>query len=72
MKEQYWIYVAQNGERYIQTHNKYLASGVLYLTDVPFYKITINDRLIYSFQYSEDLENTFQMFYNLRTKHKLR
>lgn len=68
MKEPYWIYEAKNGERYIQTNNKYLASGMFYLTDVPFYKITINDKIVYSFKYSDELKNTFDSCHKIKNK----
>lgn len=55
MKEQFHIYVARNGESYIQTGNFRLADAVAYLTGARYYKITVPTGTVYSFQYSEKL-----------------
>ena len=55
MKEQFNIYVARNGERYIQTGNYRLADAVAYLTGARYYKLAVPTGTIYSFQYSEKL-----------------
>ena len=55
MKEQFNIYIARNGEKYIQTGNFRLADAVAYLTGARYYKITVPTGTVYSFQYSEKL-----------------
>ena len=55
MKEQFYVYIARNGEKYIQTGNFRLADAVAYLTGARYYKITVPTGTVYSFQYSEKL-----------------
>ena len=56
MKNQYWIYTAKNGEKYIQTKSKYLAHALSYC-QFKFMVFKENDGAteIYSFAYSEGL-----------------
>ncbi|WVR22079.1 MAG: hypothetical protein [Malazfec virus 1] len=59
MKNDFNVYTARNGNKYIQTTNSYLAHGVRYLTGVQFYKIQIEGSTIHSFIYTEELLNLF-------------
>lgn len=54
-KKDYWIYTATNKSKYIQTHNSYLAHAIVYMVGVKFYKITIEGRVVHSFEYSDSL-----------------
>lgn len=66
MKEQFIIYTARNGERYIQTKNFRLADAVAYITGTTYYKITVNGKLVLSFQYSDELMNVVNNLDNMR------
>lgn len=55
MKEQFHVYIARNGEKYIQTGNYRLADAIAYLTGARYYKLAVKSGTVYSFQYSEDL-----------------
>lgn len=68
MKEQFIVYTAKNGSRYLQTKNFRLADAIAYLTGARYYKITIHDKLVLSFQYSEELMNVVNNLDSLRIK----
>jgi hypothetical protein len=55
MKEQFTVYVAKSGERYIQTKNFRLADALAYLTGARYYKLDRPSGQIFSFQYSNEL-----------------
>lgn len=66
MKEQFHVYVARNGERYIQTGNYRLADAVAYLTGARYYKLDRPNRQIFSFQYSDELMQVINNLDSLR------
>jgi hypothetical protein len=66
MKEQFTIYTAKNGSKYIQTKNHRVANIVHDVTNVRYYKITIQDELIFSFQYSDELMHAIEVLDGLR------
>lgn len=66
MKEQFTIYTAKNGERYIQTKNHRLANTVHNVTGVQYYKLGIQGELVFSFQYSDELMNAIKVMDSLR------
>lgn len=66
MKNEFKIYEAKNGSKYIQTYNCYLAHGVRYLTGESFYKITIDEKVIYSFIYTEKMLNLFNTLQSMK------
>ena len=66
MKEQFTIYTAKNGEKYIQTRNYRLADALAYITGARYYKLAIHNRDIYSFQYSDELMNIVNNLDSLR------
>ena len=66
MKEQFHIYVARNGNKYIQTGNFRLADAVAFLTGARYYKLTVPTGTVYSFQYSEKLMNVVDNLDDLR------
>ena len=68
MKEQFTIYTARNGEKYIQTKNYRLADAIAYLTGARYYKLPIQGELILSFQYSDELWNAINLIDGLRLK----
>lgn len=68
MKEQFTIYTAKNGSKYIQTKNYRLADAIAYITGARYYKINIQGELILSFQYSEELTNAIEIIDGLRIK----
>lgn len=55
----YWIYTAKNEGQYIQTYDSCLAHAIRYLTGIKFYKITIQDKVIHSFIYTNELLDLF-------------
>ena len=65
MKKHFIIYTAKNGERYIQTSNKYLAHGLVFC-GFEFKRFTKNESVTYSFQYSEEIINVIETISNLR------
>ena len=65
-KKDYWIYTAQNGNKYIQAHNSYLAHAIVYMCGVKFYKITIENKVVYSFIYTEELLKLFTTLETLK------
>lgn len=66
MKEQFNIYTARNGEKYIQTKNHRVANIVHDLTGVRYYKIPIQGELVFSFQYSDELIKAIEIMDSLR------
>ena len=68
MKEQYWIFTAKNGERYIQTSNKYLAHSLSFCRFV-FMTFDTDTNKIYSFEYSEELIGLIEHILELRESH---
>ena len=66
MKEQFIIYTARNGERYIQTKNHRVANIVHDLTGVRYYKLPIQGDVIFSFQYSDELLNAIDIMDGLK------
>ena len=69
MKEQFTIYTAKNGSKYIQTKNQYLASALAFL-GYRYYKIDIKGELILSFQYSDKLLKTVEYLIELKNNNK--
>ena len=61
MKEQFYIYTARNGEKYIQTKSKYLAHALAYLG---FRFMMFNTS--FSFKYSEELEELAKQLVTMR------
>ena len=68
MKEQFIIYTARNGERYIQTKNHRLANTVFNVTGIQYYKLGIQGELVFSFQYSDELMDAINIMDGLRLK----
>ena len=68
MKEQFNIYTARNGEKYIQTRNYRLADAVAYLTGARYYKLDRLNGQIFSFQYSDELMHIVDNLDSLRIK----
>ena len=66
MKEQFHIYIARNGERYLQTTNHRIANTVHNITGIVYYKLGINGELVFSFQYSDELMNAIEVMDNLK------
>ena len=66
MKEQFTIYTAKNGSKYIQTKNNRLANTVFNVTGVPYYKLGVQGELVFSFQYSDELMNAIEVMSNLK------
>lgn len=67
--EEYWIYIAKNENKYIQTYNSYLAHAIRYATGIQFYKITIWSKVIYSFNYTEDLLSLFEELETIKKRY---
>ena len=65
MKEQFIIYTARNGEKYIQTKNKYLAHGLAFC-GFRFMVFRENENEIFSFCYSQDLIDAIENISNIR------
>lgn len=61
MKEQFTIYTAKNGSKYIQTENKYLAHGLAFCG----YRFMMFDK-VFSFHYSEELLQLIQTMLQLK------
>lgn len=66
MKEQFHVYTARNGEKYIQTRNYRLADAIAYITGAKYYKLDRPNGQIFSFQYSEELMNIVNNLDSLR------
>lgn len=66
MKEQFTIYTARNGERYLQTKNFRLADAVAYLTGARYYKLAVPSGELYSFKYSDELMNIVNKLDSMR------
>lgn len=66
MKEKFHVYVARNGNRYIQTGDYRLADAIAYLTGTRYYKLAVPTGTVYSFQYSEELMNIVNNLDSLR------
>ena len=68
MVEQFYIYTAKSGEKYIQTMNFRLADAVAYLTGARYYKLDRLNGQIFSFQYSDELMHIVDNLDSLRIK----
>lgn len=68
MKEQFYIYTARSGEKYIQTMNFRLADAVAYLTGARYYKLDRPNGQIFSFQFSEELMEVVDNLDSLKIK----
>ena len=69
MKEQFTIYTAKNGERYIQTKNKYLAHGLAFCGfRFMVFKENETNIEVYSFNYSEELVEVLTTIIEFRRK----
>ena len=68
MNEQFRVYTARNGEKYIQTMNYRLADAVAYLTGARYYKLDRPNGQIFSFQYSDELMHIVDNLDSLRIK----
>lgn len=66
MKEQFTIYTAKNGSKYIQTKNHRMANTVFNVTGIQYYKLPIQGELVFSFQYSDELMNVIEVLDGLR------
>lgn len=66
MKEQFTVYTAKNGSKYIQTKNHRVANIVHDVTNVRYYKLLIREQLIFSFQYSDELMNAIEVMDSLK------
>ena len=66
MKNEFTIYEAKNGSKYIQTKNNRMASTLVNVTGVKFYKLGINGELVFSFQYSDELMRAIEIMDDLR------
>ena len=64
MKEQFIIYTARNGKRYLQTKSKYLAHALAYCG---FRFMMFNTS--FSFEYSEELEELAKQLIAMRKEH---
>ena len=71
VNKHYHIYTAKNGERYIQTSNKYLAHGLAFC-GFKFKAFKHKDIVCYSFEYSEALINTIENTIELRHSNLVR
>ena len=60
------IYVAKNGNKYLQTTDRYVANAVHIVTNCRYYKLLINGRTIYSFCYSDELYNALKVLDTLK------
>lgn len=65
MNKHYHIYTSKNGEKYVQTSNKYLAHGLAFC-GFEFKAFKVKDIICYSFEYSEELINTVENTIELR------
>lgn len=65
MKEQYWIFTSKNGDRFIQTKNKYLAHALSYCR-FQFMTFDINEEKVYSFSYSNELIDALERIIEVR------
>lgn len=61
----YHIYTASNGDKYIQTSNKYLAHALCFC-GFTFKTLKVKDIICYSFQYSKELINAIENVTKLR------
>ena len=61
MKEQFTVYTARNGERYIQTKSKYLAHALAFLG----FRFMMFDKM-FSFKYTEQLEEALNKLMELQ------
>ena len=68
MRNQFYIYTARNGEKYIQTMNYRLADAIAYLTGARYYKLDRPNGQIFSFQFSEELMDIVNDLDSLRIK----
>lgn len=67
MKNQFTIYTAKNGEKYIQTKNKYLAHALaFYGFRFMVFKENETGFDIYSFRYSDELINIVEHMISVR------
>lgn len=72
MKEQYWIYTDGNGNKYIQTKSEYLAHALSYCR-FQFYKFDDKQgKKIYSFIYSDELQETIDNIIEIRCSNFVR
>lgn len=60
------VYLAKNGMKYIQTKDNRMASTVVNVTGVKFYKLGIKGELVFSFQYSDELMMAINVMDSLR------
>ena len=68
MRNQFYIYTARSGEKYIQTMNFRLADAVAYLTGARYYKLDRPNGQIFSFQFSEELIEVVDNLDSLKIK----
>ena len=61
MKEQFTIYTAKNGKRYIQTKSKYLAHALAFLG----FRFMMFDKM-FSFEYTEQLDEVLNKLMELQ------
>lgn len=66
MKEQFTVYTAKNGSKYIQTKNHRMANTVHDVTNVRYYKLPIQGEVIFSFQYSDELMSAIEVMDSLK------
>lgn len=66
MKEQFTIYTAKNGSKYIQTKNHRLANTVFNVTGIQYYKLGVQGELVFSFQYSDELMKAIEIMSSLK------
>ena len=66
----YWTYTAINKSEYVQMKDKYLATTIVYLSGIPFYKLTIGGEVIYSFQKSDKLMGFLMELNTIRNKYQ--
>lgn len=65
----YWTYTATNQSEYIQMKDKYLATTIVCLSAIPFYKLTIRGEIVYSFQKSDKLMELLLELKEIHAKH---
>lgn len=65
MNKHYWIYTAKNGERYVQTKNKYLAHALSFMR-FQFMTFNSSEEKIYSFSYSDELIQIIEHMNSIR------
>jgi hypothetical protein len=68
MKEQFKIYTAKNGSKYIQTKNQYLAHALAFCGyKFMVFKENVTNIEIYSFQYSDALFDVMEQLITIKS-----